>query len=52
MIFTIENIQGHDSMWDMFLNVKEEFFSLIFLLQGNELKDVKKYIRFQKKLNF
>lgn len=53
MIFTIENIQGHDSMWDMFLNVKEKFlFPPYFSMQINELKDVKKYIIFKKKLNF
>lgn len=46
MIFTIGNIQGHDSMWDIFLNVKEDFFFSYFSLQVNELKDVRKEIRF------
>lgn len=47
MIFTIENILGHDSMRDMFLNVEEDFFfSPYFSLQVNELKDVKKDLRF------
>lgn len=52
MLFTIGNIQGHDSMWDIFLNVKEDFvFSFFTASKWAQRYETRNQI-WEKKCNF